>query len=817
MTDSLALPTPETFPSFPYPPYNIQSDLMRHLYTAIEASKLAIIESPTGTGKTLSLVCSALQWLEDDRERAKRGQLDALKSSVQDDNEPAWVIEQTVERMRRELEVQEQELEERLEKARQKELAKRAMERARVTKRRKLDHKPDEDDEDEDQFLPEDDSPDASLNPRAAWQMRVVEDEPDPVCTKIYFASRTHTQLSQLRVELLKTPKGNLKRVVPLASRKNLCINDDLKRSGVDIDEGCRAMLTGDKGKRCSYLPPPDEASRMLDFRDHILASPKDIEDLVALGQEMKTCPYFGSRRAVAQAEIVTLPYNLLLQKGAREATGIDLKGHVVIIDEAHNLIDTLLSIHSVSLSLHTLRESLAQLKVYHDRFKNRITGRHLLHLRRLINFLTALEKVLDDAGKDKKSKETLMTVQELEGSLGRKAEGVNLLEIHTYLRTSKLARKVSGYSDKAAQKDANGKRILVTPPLHAVEGLITALSNASADGRIFLVAAPSSNPSGEMSVQLKYQLLNPAPNFKEIVDEARCVVLAGGTMSPMSVFEQQLLPFLPTPQLATFSCGHVIPKENLCALVLSKGPQGSALKFNYDQRSNNAIMADLGMVLLNLANVVPDGMVVFFPSYSFLAAVQSSLKASGMWEKIGLKKPLFMEPNDGSSVEQVLREYGGAISNGSGKGALLLAVVGAKLSEGLNFSDGLARAVVLVGLPYANMKSAELQERMRFVREAAGTQPQGGRDAGMEMYENMCMRAVNQSVGRAIRHKGDWAALIFVDTRFTTAKVRTKLPGWISADLTTPETYGKAAAQLAKFYRSKKMPEAVHPSNTIQ
>lgn len=30
-------------------------------------------------------MCSALQWLEDDRARAKRGQLDALKSTVQDD------------------------------------------------------------------------------------------------------------------------------------------------------------------------------------------------------------------------------------------------------------------------------------------------------------------------------------------------------------------------------------------------------------------------------------------------------------------------------------------------------------------------------------------------------------------------------------------------------------------------------------------------------------------------------------------------------------------------------------------------------------
>lgn len=51
--------------------------------------------------------------------------------------------------------------------------------------------------------------------------------------------------------------------------------------------------------------------------------------------------------------------------------------------------------------------------------------------------------------------------------------------------------------------------------------------------------------------------------------------------------------------------------------------------------------MSDLGMVLFNLAQVVPDGMVVFFPSYSFLGAVQSSLKASGMWDKLSARKPV--------------------------------------------------------------------------------------------------------------------------------------------------------------------------------
>ena len=46
----LTLTTPDTFPAFPYdPPYSIQLDLMRHLYSSIEKKKVSIVESPTGT------------------------------------------------------------------------------------------------------------------------------------------------------------------------------------------------------------------------------------------------------------------------------------------------------------------------------------------------------------------------------------------------------------------------------------------------------------------------------------------------------------------------------------------------------------------------------------------------------------------------------------------------------------------------------------------------------------------------------------------------------------------------------------------------
>jgi len=41
--------------------------------------------------------------------------------------------------------------------------------------------------------------------------------------------------------------------------------------------------------------------------------------------------------------------------------------------------------------------------------------------------------------------------------------------------------------------------------------------------------------------------------------------------------------------------------------------------------------------------------------------------------------------------------------------------VIGGKLSEGINFSDELARTLIVVGLPYPNSQSIEIQEKMKY------------------------------------------------------------------------------------------------------
>lgn len=137
---------------------------------------------------------------------------------------------------------------------------------------------------------------------------------------------------------------------------------------------------------------------------------------------------------------------------------------------------------------------------------------------------------------------------------------------------------------------------------------------------------------------------------------------------------------------------------------------------------------------------------------------------------------------------------------------------------------------MIIIGLPFANLGSPELRERMQYVKrldeKRAIKKDPGQKDAAAELYENMCMNAVNQSIGwfyfvfylccklsnfilrylgRAIRHQGDWASLILLDRRYASSSIRHKLPKWIGNGITITEGFGQAVNGLATFYRSKK------------
>ncbi|KAL8043186.1 hypothetical protein ABFX02_09G102500 [Erythranthe guttata] len=202
---------------------------------------------------------------------------------------------------------------------------------------------------------------------------------------------------------------------------------------------------------------------------------------------------------------------------------------------------------------------------------------------------------------------------------------------------------------------------------------------------------------------------------FSEVVDDAHAIILAGGTLQPIEETKERLFPSIQLHQLPFFSCGHIIPSENILPIAVKHGPSGQPFDFSFKNRSSPTMIEELGLMLSNLVSVVPEGVVVFFSSFD-------AWKASGILSRISKKKQIFREPRKISTdVEAVLREYKQTIDdlavNGptSCNGAILLAVVGWKISEGINFSDGAGRCIVMV---------VELMERVKHIEGLGRTIP---------------------------------------------------------------------------------------------
>ncbi|KAJ7527554.1 hypothetical protein O6H91_16G060900 [Diphasiastrum complanatum] len=920
--DNASEGVPLEFPAFPFKPYPIQLHFMTAVYNALQKGGVAVVESPTGTGKTLSLICSVLQWLQDHHHGKINSEVDhilsnKLKSLHENEaspDEPDWMLnfnDKNEEEKRKKRTAKKQQSKPANGPKRvvntlfgkvdetEKELLKKQTETVSVADSINSS-------DDELIFLLADyDSDDSCMKGATKRNQNRVStssseedfdaEKEDEAMVKVFFCSRTHSQLSQFIGELKRTVFAESMQVVSLGSRKTLCINEDVLKLGnaTRINERCLEMqksksshkvaVSADRRLRKSKItrcPMMRKQSSQQQFKQELLDSvPLDIEDLVRLGKKLTTCPYYGSRQVIPVADIVVLPYQSLLHLATRDSLGVKLKNCIVIFDEAHNLVDTITDTYSCRVSAVQLRQVTLQLSGYLERFKNRLTAGNRRYIQTLLVLINAFIRRIDCIHEDKKLslQEILNPVVEEEtpkllgyasnGRYPRDAEimtindflfslqidNINLFKLRRYIRESNIVNKVSSYGEKqsfqvsvplesmsSTLKSNAAQGGSTSASFHALADFVLALTNQDADGRVLITPSCYAGVSNELlEGNIKFVMLNAAKHFSEVVDQARAVVLAGGTLQPIGELRERLFPDVPEEHVHIFSCGHIVPPESILPLIIPRGPTGKAFDFTFQSRSLPVMVEELGRLLVNVSLVVPEGIVVFLPSFEYENLVHNLWMSTGILDSISRKKHIFREPRDASSVEMILQEYKNAImlstcnQNSDKSGAVLFCIVGAKMSEGINFSDGMGRCVIMVGLPYPSPSDPELLERMRYIdnlarkeisisQENSNCSIDSGISAlkrcgqrGKEYYENLCMKAVNQSIGRAIRHIQDYAAILLVDARYDPGSldIRTlasgptsKLAGWIRNHLIPVRGgFGEVHKQLRQFFKYNK------------
>ncbi|XP_035897668.1 ATP-dependent DNA helicase DDX11 [Anopheles stephensi] len=876
--------------AFPFLAYDIQLDFMQTLYTVLHSEGIGIFESPTGTGKSLSLTCGTLTWLKDYARLVEEelhetiGRLRNEITRLEKENERSsdWITGQyNAMGQRKELDELngfKQSMEEhRKHLVQMKEQA--VLHNIRWEKARSKDgtlkEEPLQQDViiDEDEHLIPEESDDSDGEPDLGGG-KDEEERYRPV--QVIYCSRTHSQLSQVVNEVKETQHAKDLRLVSLASRQSLCINAEVRKLKTNtlINERCLELLKkgrksksnsgdgdgpGTKKRRKIAQSCPYYNQRAIEgLKSGILFEVPDIEDLVRAGKRESACPYYASRAAIPDAQVLMVPYQLILHRRTRQQSGIELRDAILIIDEAHNLLDTIAAIHSQEVRQEQLRQAKLHLSAYKARYFSRFSTKNLLRINQVIFIATRLEKLLSTEGQSSR----MLQTQEL--LLEADIFNLNLPDILAFCDRSRIAQKVHGFAQSAPRelldtpnvasvrrkvgttskgstsalksllknleqdnkgraapkkKDERGsesgqvendqendQQVQAKPPVtNAVRPLINFLEclmeDGSGDSRV-LLSFDEKDPS---QACMKYLLLNPGARFEEIVQSCRSVVLAGGTMQPTEELTEQVFRHH-RDRVTIRSYPHVVPKDAVLPIALGRGPTGKEFLFNFANKQNVPMLEELQSTLLNISQVVPNGIVVFFSSYDFLDQFYRKLEESGNHARLEERKKVFREPKTSGQVERILHDYARAAR--SATGAILFSVVGGKLSEGLNFSDELGRCVVVVGLPYPNRTSAELNERMRYLDRCLTASGVAGSSPGNEYYENLCMKAVNQCIGRAVRHIRDYAAVILLDTRYCTGeRIRRKLPVWISERMEcVDQRYGQAHGMLVKFFRQHKL-----------
>ncbi|XP_043267015.1 regulator of telomere elongation helicase 1 homolog isoform X2 [Venturia canescens] len=742
--------------TFPFEPYTVQEAYMSKVIECLQNKKHGVLESPTGTGKTLCLLCSSLSWL-----LVKKAQLQIQAV--------AGVLEQP-------------------------DFGGQFFSKLR------------------DGLENEAGSSDSQQNTNFGWVM-----------PKIVYASRTHSQLSQAMQELKRTSYKHVK-VAVLGSRDQLCIHPEVSREQNSSNKihMCQAKV---RARTCHYYNNVELRIQRKDepvFKQEIC----DIEDLVKAGQKLKCCPYFLSKELKQSADITFMPYNYLLDPKTRKSQGIDLQGNIVLLDEAHNVEKTCEEAASLQISSTDVALCIAEIthvmedvaKDMNDQVEFAFEGTGNVQkdftpedLCILKAMFLELEKAIDEIKlKNTEGGETLpggFIFELLEkASLihGKEQLVIDKLEkIIMYLSTtstSPFTRKgnaLQKFSDLLRTVfSSGGNNLRHRERVKQCYKVYVQREEPKKTGRSDAWESKKM-PSKTDGKIISYWCFSPGFGMQQLVEQGiHSVILTSGTLSPLKPFISEL----GIPIDVQLENPHIVGGKQVIAGVLSEGPDGFQLNSSFNTRNDPKYISSLGRTIYNFSCLVPHGLLVFFPSYPVMKKCRDDWQSIGLWSKIADRKPIYVEPQSKDGFTNIMNEFYEKIRDPSCKGAIFLAVCRGKVSEGLDFANANGRAVIITGLPYPPLKDPRVMLKQRYLDENRVKQKEGL--SGQQWYQLEASRAVNQAIGRIIRHRNDYGAILLCDCRFGSTQFKSQLSAWLRPHIKHFNNFGVITKDLRMFFR---------------
>ncbi|VDK31708.1 unnamed protein product [Taenia asiatica] len=358
-------------------------------------------------------------------------------------------------------------------------------------------------------------------------------------------------------------------------------------------------------------------------------------------------------------------------------------------------------------------------------------------------------------------------------------------------------------------------------------------------------------------SLSLNFWCLNPAVCMRSLAESAHSLILASGTLAPLEALAAELGIDFPV----RLEAGHVVPRQRVLASCVARGPRGVRLCATFQHQNAFVFQDEVGYLLFEACQRVPGGVLCFFPSYSLLDKMIARWELTGLMGKLAKVKCVFTEPRSSEKFDDWVAKFHDTVdlmrssSPGGMTGAIALAVCRGKISEGLDFADNYARLVVAVGIPFPPVKDPQIEQKRAFndalftsisssektpsqtnspsplralpacslmnhgrrlptIKQIEATDSIAGPTrrstpgvpscilSGSDWYVAQAYRALNQALGRCIRHRNDWGVIILAEARFVEQSER-YLPGisrWLRNQFVAHERWSDLLADLSEF-----------------
>ncbi|XP_053130511.1 Fanconi anemia group J protein isoform X2 [Hemicordylus capensis] len=627
----------------------------------------------------------------------------------------------------------------------------------------------------------------AEKNVKYAASAKKKENGGKPFIPKIFFGTRTHKQIAQITRELRRTAYSSVRMTI-LSSRDHTCVHPSVSGCS-NKNEKCVELLEAKNGTSGSYFHGVHKLTEHHLFHSaHKKSQAWDIEDLME----------------------------------------INLKDQVVILDEAHNIEDCERESASYSMTEMQFRSAHEELDTM---VNNNIWRKDHEPLRAVCCSLTnwlrescgqLIERNYETACKVWSGKQMVAFLH----NMGITSATFPILKKH-FAAVLEKEEKVTPFQ---------GAEELVSIPVispstqFVLKGLFMILlylfkenHRFAEDYRVSLqqtyawtneTPADASDKNGFFAQSkrkswhkaavhtLSFWCLNPAVPFSNLSGSVSSIVLTSGTLSPMDSFSSEL----GVRFSIQLEANHVIQNSQVWVGTVGAGPKGRPLCATFQHTETFEFQDEVGELLFSVCQTIGRGVLCFLPSYKMLDKLKDRWLHTGLWEKLETIKTVIVEPKGGGKADfdDLLQIYYDAIKCKKGKdGALLIAVCRGKVSEGLDFSDDNARAVITIGIPFPNVRDLQVELKRKYNDQHAKVR---GLLPGSQWYEIQAYRALNQALGRCIRHQSDWGALILADDRFrrNPNKYIAGLSKWIRQQIQHHEDFDHALGSLDTFVKKK-------------